>query len=169
MRNILSKIPSLAGKPHLANFKRKMVANGILCRNFMYFQPIPQQVPNMISTSAIPDIFFLLSVFRKKSIHNMVWVSFSWHTRFIPSILVLQKSKFLSLSLCRLCHWSFDEGLMSVGKEYEVLVSRRVRTDQNMPGHMLTLTDRRIFGPTQQTFWPGHDNLDWHCRNSFRR
>ncbi|MFO7461431.1 MAG: HNH endonuclease [Desulfatiglandales bacterium] len=30
------------------------------------------------------------------------------------------------LSLCRLCHWSFDEGLMSVGAKYEVLVSRRV-------------------------------------------
>jgi putative restriction endonuclease len=48
------------------------------------------------------------------------------------------------LALCRLCHWSFDEGLMSVSPSYEVLVSRRVRTDQNMPGHMLTLADRPI-------------------------
>jgi predicted restriction endonuclease len=49
------------------------------------------------------------------------------------------------LALCRLCHWSFDEGLMSVGASYEVLVSRRARMDQNMPGHMLTLADRPIF------------------------
>jgi len=48
------------------------------------------------------------------------------------------------LALCRLCHWSFHEGLMGVGEAYEVLVSRRVRTDQNMPGHMLNLD------------WPSH-------------
>jgi len=33
----------------------------------------------------------------------------------------------LGLALCRLCHWSFDEGLMGVGNDYEVLVSKRVR------------------------------------------
>lgn len=31
------------------------------------------------------------------------------------------------MALCRLCHWYFDEGLMSVGKEYEVLVSKRIQ------------------------------------------
>ncbi len=31
------------------------------------------------------------------------------------------------LALCRLCHWSFDQGLMSVGDIYEVLVSKRVQ------------------------------------------
>ncbi|MBW1799889.1 MAG: HNH endonuclease [Deltaproteobacteria bacterium] len=30
------------------------------------------------------------------------------------------------MALCRLCHWYFDEGLMSVGKGYEVLVSKRI-------------------------------------------
>jgi hypothetical protein len=35
------------------------------------------------------------------------------------------------LCLCRLCQWSSDEGLMSVGDGYEVLVSGRVRTDRN--------------------------------------
>lgn len=30
------------------------------------------------------------------------------------------------MALCKLCHWSFDEGLMSVGMEYEVLVSKVV-------------------------------------------
>ena len=66
------------------------------------------------------------------------------------------------MALCRLCHWSFDEGLMSVGKGYEVLVSKRVRLDQNMPGHILTLTDRLIFKPQQIELWPKQENLDWH-------
>ena len=66
------------------------------------------------------------------------------------------------LALCRLCHWSFDEGLMSVGASYEVLVSRRVRMDQNMPGHMLTLADRPIFRPAKEPFWRAKGNLEGH-------
>jgi putative restriction endonuclease len=71
------------------------------------------------------------------------------------------------LCLCRLCHWSFDEGLMSVGKKYEVLVSKRVRIDQNIPGHVLTLQDRPIFKPDQEFYWPEQQNLTWHRKKRF--
>ena len=73
------------------------------------------------------------------------------------------------IALCRLCHWSFDEGLMSVGKEYQVLVSKRVQVEQNLPGHILTLRDRSIFTPEEDKFWPAQENLGWHRHNSFRR
>jgi len=72
------------------------------------------------------------------------------------------------LSLCRLCHWSFDEGLMSVGKKYEVLVSGRGQVDRNLPGHILTLRDRSIFTPEENRFWPAQKNLDFHRRKYFR-
>jgi putative restriction endonuclease len=71
------------------------------------------------------------------------------------------------LSLCRLCHWSFDEGLMSVGFKYEVLVSRRVQTEHNLPGHILTLRDRPIFTPSEDQYWPAQDNLDHHRAKTF--
>jgi len=71
------------------------------------------------------------------------------------------------LCLCRLCHWSFDEGLMSVGKQYEVLVSQRVRIDSNIPGHIFTLTDRPIFKPEAERFWPGQENLGIHRKQRF--
>jgi putative restriction endonuclease len=73
------------------------------------------------------------------------------------------------MALCKLCHWSFDKGLMSVGNKYEVLVSKRIMVDQNYPGHILTLTDRTIFTPEQESFWPAQENLHWHRRNTFRR
>ena len=73
------------------------------------------------------------------------------------------------MALCKLCHWSFDKGLMSVGKEYEVLVSKRVSIEQNYPGHILTLTDRNIFKPDEPKFWPAQDNFLWHRKNLFRR
>ena len=71
------------------------------------------------------------------------------------------------LCLCRLCHWSFDEGLMGVGKQYEVLVSDRVRLDSNMPGHILTLKDRLIFKPDEERFWPAQNNLNRHRKTCF--
>jgi putative restriction endonuclease len=73
------------------------------------------------------------------------------------------------MALCKLCHWSFDKGLMSVGREYQVLVSKRVMVEQNFPGHILTLTDRPIFTPEKESFWPAQDNLHWHRKNLFRR
>lgn len=71
------------------------------------------------------------------------------------------------MALCKLCHWSFDEGLMSVGKNYEVIVSKRVRIDKNLPGHILTLSDRPIFKPDEEIFWPGLENLKWHRAETF--
>ncbi len=71
------------------------------------------------------------------------------------------------LALCRLCHWSFDEGLMSVGDKYEVLVSKRVQIEQNLPGHILTLRDRHIFTPSENQYWPAQDNFDYHRKNAF--
>jgi len=73
------------------------------------------------------------------------------------------------MALCKLCHWSFDKGLMSVSKEYQVLVSKRVMVEQNFPGHILTLTDRPIFTPEKENFRPAQDNLHWHRKNTFRK
>ncbi len=73
------------------------------------------------------------------------------------------------MSLCRLCHWSFDEGLMSVGKEYEVLVSKHVKRESNFPGHMLTLSDRSIFTPKKEQYWPAQENLEWHREKVYCR
>ena len=72
------------------------------------------------------------------------------------------------MALCRLCHWYFDEGLMGVGKEYEVLVSKKIKVEQNLPGHILTLRDRHIFTPENTIYWPAHENLDVHRRKKFR-
>jgi putative restriction endonuclease len=71
------------------------------------------------------------------------------------------------LSLCRLCHWSFDEGLMSVDGSYKVLVSLLVTKENNYPGHMLTLSEREIFRPEKEKFWPAQSNLEKHRKRRF--
>ncbi len=73
------------------------------------------------------------------------------------------------LALCRLCHWSFDEGLMAVGKKYEVKISPQINGEHNFPGHMLTLSDRPIFRPQDSTYWPTPENFAWHRKAVFRK
>ena len=73
------------------------------------------------------------------------------------------------MALCRLCHWSFDEGLMGVGDGYEVLVSKTVRQDNNFPGHMETLSGRGIFKPKSSRYWPDMGSIKRHRKKIFRR
>jgi putative restriction endonuclease len=72
------------------------------------------------------------------------------------------------LALCRLCHWSFDEGLMSVGSGYEVLVSRQAKKDPNIPGPIMTFADRPIFRPSEDLHWPSQQNFAWHREAVFK-
>lgn len=73
------------------------------------------------------------------------------------------------LALCRLCHWSFDEGLMAVGENYEVKISPQVTREPNFPGHILTLSDRPIFRPQDSTYWPILENFARHRKKVFRK
>ena len=72
------------------------------------------------------------------------------------------------MALCRLCHWSFDRGFMSVGREYEVLISPLSRQEQNNPGPIMTLDHRPIFKPSDERHIPDQECLGWHRREVFR-
>ncbi len=72
------------------------------------------------------------------------------------------------MALCRLCHWTFDEGLLGISSKYLVLLSPDLRIEQNMPGHLLTLEGRIILGPKEEDFWPDRDSIRWHRQNVFR-
>lgn len=73
------------------------------------------------------------------------------------------------MALCKLCHWSFDEGFMSVDKQYHVLVSPTVIQNSNLPGHIMTLSDRPMFRPSESRYWPDPENFIWHTRERFRK
>jgi putative restriction endonuclease len=72
------------------------------------------------------------------------------------------------MAMCRLCHWTFDQGLLGVSARYKVLLSGELRITQNVPGHLLTLQDRSIIGPAEQNLWPHVEALNWHHQNVFR-
>ena len=73
------------------------------------------------------------------------------------------------MALCKLCHWSYDEGLMSVNPNYHVMISPAVRNEPNLPGHMLTLSDRQMFRPSESRFWPDQESFDWHRKEKYKK
>lgn len=73
------------------------------------------------------------------------------------------------MALCRLCHWTFDEGLIAVSGTYTVIVSKQLSANNNIPSHLQTLAGRGIIGPTEQTLWPDMDALHWHQQKVFRK
>jgi putative restriction endonuclease len=69
------------------------------------------------------------------------------------------------MALCRLCHWAFDEGLMSVDSNYNVLISRQMAVAPNAAGFLMTLSGRPIIRPQDEALWPDLDRLLWHRWN----
>jgi len=69
------------------------------------------------------------------------------------------------MALCKLCHWAFDEGMMGVSDNYEVITSRQVAADPNVPGFLLTLTGRGIIGPREREHWPAQQYIAEHRRD----
>jgi putative restriction endonuclease len=68
------------------------------------------------------------------------------------------------MALCKLCHWAFDEGMMGVSENYNVITSRQISATPNAPGFLLTLTDRGIIGPPDRDLWPAQQCLAEHRR-----
>lgn len=73
------------------------------------------------------------------------------------------------MALCRLCHWTFDEGLLEVSAGYAVLLGRQLAQSPNVAGHLLTLEGRSIIGPAEQSLWPDLGALAWRRREVLQR
>lgn len=72
------------------------------------------------------------------------------------------------MALCKLCHWSFDEGLLGVSQHYTVMASDQLFAPDNLPGHLTSLKGRRIVSPANRMHWPDLDSLRWHRKEVFR-
>lgn len=73
------------------------------------------------------------------------------------------------MALCKLCHWSFDKGMLGVSQEYIVLTSPKLNSENNIPSHLPTLSGRLIIGPEEKVLWPDLESVRWHHKKVFRR
>lgn len=72
------------------------------------------------------------------------------------------------MALCKLCHWSFDEGLLGVSRHYTVISSAQLTAPNNLAGHLTSLKGRGIVGPAERAHWPDPGSLRWHREEVFR-
>lgn len=73
------------------------------------------------------------------------------------------------LSLCRLCHWTFDEGLLTIDLDYVVRTSPQLNSLENMPSHLALLNQRGMIRPDDSDFLPDPQSLSWHMKKVFRQ
>ena len=50
----------------------------------------------------------------------------------------------------------------------EAMVSRQAKKDSNIPGPIMTFTDRPIFRPSQDLYWSSQQNFAWHREAVFK-
>ena len=86
----------------------------------------------------------------------------------VPWSLTHNDSPNNGMALCRLCHWSFDEGMLGVSAYYLVLTSPQLFVSRNAPGHLITLSGRRIGEAIEERFRPDLCAIKWHRQKVFR-
>ena len=71
------------------------------------------------------------------------------------------------VSLCKLHHWAFDQGLISFSNSHRIVVSREL-SEQKPTEWMLTkLGKKRIQLPKRVQHYPAQDAMAWHRENVF--
>ena len=66
------------------------------------------------------------------------------------------------MSLCKLHHWAFDAGLISVSETYQVVVSPAMTEHGPTTLMLARLRDRRIWLPSGCEYRPALEALAWH-------
>lgn len=71
------------------------------------------------------------------------------------------------LALCKLHHWAFDNGLISIDDDFRLLVSPVFKEDGNEGFLLNRLRSQKIFLPKEKPFFPSQETIKWHRQNTF--
>ena len=73
------------------------------------------------------------------------------------------------ISLCKLHHWSFDKGLISLSTTYQVLVSPLMSNWRPTEWRLTELQDKSILLPERDQLYPAQNALAWHRAEVLRQ
>lgn len=72
------------------------------------------------------------------------------------------------LALCKLHHWAFDAGLLSLNDHYKLLISNAFEEKGSAPFLLKNLDARLILLPRQKAFYPSLHAVRWHRSYRFQ-
>ena len=73
------------------------------------------------------------------------------------------------ISLCKLHHWVFDQGLISFSEKYKVKVSRLIDEEGPAEWKLSNLQNKDILLPQHEMLYPAQEALAWHRKNKLRQ
>ena len=73
------------------------------------------------------------------------------------------------VSLCKLHHWAFDTGLISLSGTYRVVVSRLIVEQGPMEWRLTKLRGKSVLLPEHSWLYPDQDALAWHREEVLRQ
>jgi len=73
------------------------------------------------------------------------------------------------ISLCKLHHWVFDRGLISLNERYKIKVSRSIDEEGPVEWRLSNLHDKDILLPRHEMLYPAQEALAWHRDKVFRQ
>ena len=68
------------------------------------------------------------------------------------------------LCLCKLCHWAFDELLLSITKDFKIRTSPALHYNKNIPRHLSQTDGCEIAKPKEKCYWPAEVFLNHHMK-----
>lgn len=72
------------------------------------------------------------------------------------------------MALCGLHHWTFDQGITSIDRNYHIAVSSIIPQDDTAAGLLLSLAKQPLYRPEDYERWPAEEALTWHRTHVFR-
>ena len=73
------------------------------------------------------------------------------------------------ISLCKLHHWAFDKGLISVSENYRVIIPRLIESDGPVEPMLSVFRNSAVLLPEPPQLYPSQHALDWHRENIMER
>jgi len=71
------------------------------------------------------------------------------------------------IALCKLHHWSFDEGLISIDENYCVMTTPLLSAQRPTEWLLTELTNKQIMLPQNEALYPAQEALHYHRENKF--
>lgn len=72
------------------------------------------------------------------------------------------------LALCPNMHRAFDRGLIAIDDNYQILVSKAIKDDQDHPYSFSLLENKQLILPQNTQYYPALENLAWHRKKVFK-
>ena len=69
------------------------------------------------------------------------------------------------ISLCKLHHWAFDKGLISVSENYRVMIARLIESEGPVESMLSVFRNSAVLLPEHNQLYPSQHALDWHRQN----